>query len=145
MGSKFWHDLLDVALYFKRSKRKIDNFDIKNIDDIKNIERYLDEDEDELAKKALETHKNRLIKAYGEDATFAVGYEHIDNQHRVVVQVFDRILSEKMEPYDEQSSSFFVRTVKSIKNEINHYSGQLKRISYTTDYGYVFQFPVVVH
>lgn len=145
LGSKFWHDLLDLTLNVKRAKMKIHNFDPKTVTEVEDIDSYLQENEFKLAKKALETHRKRLTKTYGENATIEVGYEHVENQYRVCIQVFDRNKSSNSEPDDEHTGTMITQLGKNIVKELEHLFGKIKRVSYTTDYGYVFRFPVVVY
>lgn len=144
LGSKFWHDLLDIALYAKRVRRKIDNFDAKQIDKIEQVDKYLNEDDFAIAIKALDANRKRLEIAYGEYVTMQAGYEYIDNQYRVCIQIFDR--SMKKQTNNEPANSILKRNLDGINKLYKHYLANVPQsITYTTYYGYIFRFPIVTY
>ncbi|MCY7329798.1 MAG: hypothetical protein LH618_14695, partial [Saprospiraceae bacterium] len=72
LGSKFWHDLLDLVLFLKNSKRKIENFESEEVADIKAVEKYLSENDYEIAQKTLQANLETLRKNYP-DASLNIG------------------------------------------------------------------------
>jgi len=60
LGSKFWHDILDLVLFVKNSKRKIAQFSPKGVNKSEQIEAYMEENEFEIAKQALAAHTKDL-------------------------------------------------------------------------------------
>jgi len=120
LGSKFWHDLLDLVLFVKDSKRKIKDFNPQGISEIKQIEKYREEDLYAMARKALEANRKNLGKDYP-GASLNVGYEYVGEEYRLCVQVMHR------EARQGQAAN------------------GAKRITFVTDYGYVFTYPIVVN
>lgn len=155
MGSKFWHDLLDITLMVKRAKQKIHNFDPKTITEIEEIDNYLEENEYKIAQKALENNRKHFEAYYkGHDVTFTVGHEHIDAQYRVCIQVYirngnpgapldkDRKVGRLFSGKSSKKKSINT-TPESIENGDPKELRKLKEVSYVAPYGYVFRFPVV--
>lgn len=89
LGSKFWHDLLDVVLFFKNSKRKIQSFNPESVTNTDQINQFLMEDEFALAEKALHNEEKRLHDAFP-NSSFHVGYEQVNKGNRVCIVVMDR-------------------------------------------------------
>ncbi len=122
LGSKFWHDLLDIVLFVKNSRRKIDAFKPEGIYQIEQIDDYLKENEYEVAVKALEANRDKLEKQFGTDSIY-LGYEHVNGQYRwsIVLMICKQDKDGPLSTKSRQSS-----------------------IDYITNYGYVFRFPVLV-
>ncbi len=117
LGSKFWHDLLDLVLFVKNSQRKLNHFEPTSITTIEQVDKFLKEDEYAIAQKALEANRKELEKRY-KDASFNIGYEFVDGAYRWAVMVFHQV---------------FTPNIQLSKKD---------KISYTTNYGYIFNFPV---
>jgi len=122
LGSKFWHDLLDLVLFIKNSQRKTNEFNPQGLTDIKQVDQYLKEDEFQVSTLALEANRERLEKAFP-GASFHMGYEYIKQEFRLCVVVMDR---------EKPASEKAVTT------------GSMKQISYITNYGYAFHFPIFI-
>lgn len=118
LGSKFWHDLLDLVLFIKNSQRKSSELNPQGLTDVKQIDQYMKEDEFQVATLALEANRDALEKDFP-GASFHIGYEHIDREFRFCVVVMNR-------------------------GSDNTTAGKLKQITYITNYGYAFQFPIFV-
>ncbi|MEM9886610.1 MAG: hypothetical protein AAF849_12020 [Bacteroidota bacterium] len=121
LGSKFWHDILDLVLFVKNARRKIQTFDPKGITKVDQIDQYLKEDEYKIARKALQANIKELSAKY-KGASFNVGYEYIEKQLRLCIIVI-------------------TRTAKKVE-EISYFQ-QRNSLQYATDYGYRFRFPVI--
>lgn len=133
LGSKFWHDLLDVVLFFKNSKRKISSFDPESVTNMDQVKQFQTEDEFAIAEKALHNEEQRLRKDYP-NSSYHVGYEQVNKSNRVCIVVMDRNSPEEQSP----SSSGRVSTWY---NQIL----KLRSIEYRTSSGYIFRFPIVVY
>lgn len=121
LGSKFWHDLLDVVLFVKNSKRKLSEFNPEGIQQIEQIDNYIKENEYEVAIKALEANRGKLEEKYNTDSLY-LGHEYIEGQFRWAIVAMLR------EPGQDEAFS-----IKRKQSPIN----------YITNYGYVYRFPVV--
>lgn len=118
MGSKFWHDLLDIVLFAKNAKRKLSEFDPNSVRNINQVNQFGAADDYEMALKALEGHRKELEKTY-QGASFSVSWEKINGREKLCV---------------------FVITNENTRNTNEK---QINSIRYVTDTGYVYTFPIV--
>lgn len=119
LGSKFWHDLLDLVLFVKNSKRKMEDFNPVGVTDMKQVMEYYHADEYELACKALEANR-RTLESQHPNSSFNIGCEHINGEYRWSILIMNR----------------------------NQTAGDEKRkgsekINYVSNNGYVFSFPLI--
>ena len=119
LGSKFWHDLLDVVLFIKNSKRKMEDFNPEGITDMKQVMEYYHADEYEIACKTLEANRRTLESQYP-NSTFNVGREHINGEYRWSILIMNRN--------------------QTARNE--NRKGR-EKISYVSNNGYVFSYPLI--
>jgi hypothetical protein len=119
LGSKFWHDILDIVLFAKNAKRKLSEFDPNSVRNIGQIDQFVAADDYEMALKALEGHRKELEKTYP-GASFSVSWEKIKGREKLCV---------------------FVITNGNTRNILEK---QINSIRYVTDTGYVYTFPIVV-
>lgn len=130
LGSKFWHDLLDLVLFVKKSKRKIEDFNPEGVTDMKQVMDFYHANEYEIACKALEANRKSLEKDFG-NATFAVGYEHHEKEYKLCITVLDRG-QEVGYPQNLPGRS------------PNTSEGLRRKISFIAPSGYIFRFPIIV-
>ncbi|MBN8680459.1 MAG: hypothetical protein J0M29_19695 [Chitinophagales bacterium] len=126
IGSKFWHDLLDLVLFVKNSKRKINAFNPKGVQHIEQVEQYLKEDDYDIAVKTLEANRDQLEKRYNTD-TIYIGYELVEGQYRWAIVVMTRM---------ERSVNTLIDNIRATRGP--------NALEYITNYGYVFRFPVLI-
>jgi hypothetical protein len=89
LGSKFWHDLLDLVLFVKNSKRKMEDFNSVGVTDMKQVMEYYQADEYDLACKTLEANRRTLESQYP-NSSFNVGCEHINGEYRWSILILNR-------------------------------------------------------
>ncbi|MBK7806960.1 MAG: hypothetical protein IPJ51_11725 [Saprospiraceae bacterium] len=116
LGSKFWHDILDIVLFAKNAKRKLSEFDPNSVRNIGQIDQFVAADDYEMALRSLEGHRKELEENY-KNSTFTVAYDNVGSKFKLCIFVLRR---------DKEQSQ------KVITN-----------IQYTTNYGYVYTFPII--
>ncbi|HMG15811.1 MAG TPA: hypothetical protein VK590_10205 [Saprospiraceae bacterium] len=129
LGSKFWHDLLDLVLYVKNGRQKIKNFNPHNITDQKQIESYLSENEFMVAQKALEANRTLLAKDYP-NSFFSINYEHEGDEYKPCIIVMRQ--QSNQEANGEKKWQYPWANLKS------------KSISYINVSGYIYNFPLII-
>ncbi|NQU55339.1 MAG: hypothetical protein HQ522_22715 [Bacteroidetes bacterium] len=77
LGSKFFHDLLDMLLHAKNLKRKLVQKESWNFDDISDVDQYLEENE----VKAIDIYLKQYFQRYSEVSYF----EFDSNEYKVNV------------------------------------------------------------
>ncbi|MEM9546603.1 MAG: hypothetical protein AAGA77_11565 [Bacteroidota bacterium] len=91
MGSKFWHDLLDIVFFVKRSKAKIGGFNPDGLTSMDQVEEYLEQDDLRIAERALENEGEYLKSYYGdEDVTIFPAYHTLKSKYQVCIYVLIR-------------------------------------------------------
>lgn len=130
LGSKFWHDLLDLVLFIKNGKRKIEDFNPVGVTDMKQVMEFYHANVYEIACKALEANRKELEEEF-QHATFAVGYEHHEKEYRLCITVLER----KRKGGVSQDLS---------DKPLEKPEGFRRKISFIEANGYVFHFPIMV-
>ncbi len=119
LGSKFWHDLLDLVLFVKNSKRKIEDFNPTGVIKIEQVTDYYHADEYDMATKALEANRKEL-EHENPNVTFCIAYEPVDGEYRWVIMAMNQAVPE---PGTKQKSS--------------------KKVNFISNNGYIFNFPLL--
>jgi len=132
MGSKFWNDLLDIVLLAKNAKRKISGFEPQGVSAIGQVDKYVSEDDFEIARKALEGNRE-LLKSNYPYADITPCYDYVDKEYRLVILVIQRMVVPKVNLEEEPQVTLEEKPKK-----------KTTKISYATDYGYIYNFPIKV-
>ena len=125
LGSKFWHDLLDLLLQVKDLKEKMVDVETYKVNNLKEFDEFMQSDYHELAKKCLEQNKSKIEALAGIEDYF-VGLSSVPGSRKPVIILHSSLASGGAYP-----------TVYQGKLE----SGKIFTVSVETLYG--FEMPVI--
>lgn len=84
-GSKFWHDLLDLLFQIKNLRRKLVDEKTYQVQNLKELDEYLDISDYDLANLAIEQNETLLKSKYPNIVSIQVGYA--DKSEKAVVSI----------------------------------------------------------
>lgn len=87
LGSKFWHDVLDLILYSSNLKRKLTQ-DAFTVQTTAELDEFVSLAPNALSKKAVETYGTRLQQQYPNVVQVSAGQRRVGNQVKEVVNIY---------------------------------------------------------
>ncbi|MEO1627184.1 MAG: hypothetical protein AAFV25_18680, partial [Bacteroidota bacterium] len=121
LGSKFWHDLLDLVVFVKNGKRQIRDAQMPATEGTEQQRNFLKQESHQLAEQTLEANRSDLQKQFPL-ASFSLIHQPHPTHPRWCVLIIDR-------PKD--------------KDSYGNPPSSNQRISMTTAYGYIFHLPLI--
>ena len=88
-GSKFWHDLLDLLLFSKNIRRRIQDIDPEEMTTAGEVEKYLTSTDEELLRESLAAERSTLERMLGSTVRRVVpGYRRTDGRKELAVFIY---------------------------------------------------------
>lgn len=90
LGSKFWHDLLDLLLQVKNLKSKLNDKETYDIQNIQSLEQYVNTDYNELARICIEQNKTKIESLSNIESCF-VGLSSDPSNRKPVIILYSSL------------------------------------------------------